>query len=431
LVEGERAMTAVTIKDELEGWSQEVGEQDLWRLAIRNVLRMLPHIQREVPHSQRAAVYMFRSALVGGVITQVSRNDIDLLRNSARLCALLCVEFDSDNSIDLEVSGGFDANHSHITPLDMAGKALDAMTKREGATSAEYAVIVSSGFYPEVALVDAKSQDHWGPLWLENAVPSVIQNTWASLQDLLMAEPEKWAFWLEWYEAILEGRPLPWDLSFAIATQITEADWEKEPRIIHDRILEIREAWEQARRTESVPDLEAEALSRHVRTLLKDPEMTALTAEGAAELLERAMAEYCNASHQNRLPEALSHLEGLPPIFRRIAHLVKAEGKAKTAEAKLRAEIEALNAKVAELEADLKAARAKSVHGLFTQAMITAMCNIYIPAVVGGTGLAVCHFFGVSVSDLTLENLRGFLEEVEKATPAPSDTSAVPPVIDV
>jgi len=172
-------------------------------------------------------------------------------------------------------------------------------------------------------------------------------------------------------------------------------------------------------------------LSRHVRQLLKDPQMTALTAEGAAELLERAVAEYCNASHQNRLPEALSHLEGLPPIFRRIAHLVKAEGRAKTTEAKLRAEIEALNAQVAALEADLKAARAKSVHGLFTQAMITAMGKTFGAAVVGGTGLAVCHFFGVSVSDLTLENLRGWLSEVEKATPAPVDPSESAPVIDV
>lgn len=80
----------------------------------------------------------------------------------------------------------------------------------------------------------------------------------------LLAAPEKWTFWLEWYEAILEGRPLPWELSYAIATELEDSDWEAGPEHVQGRIEEIRARYELRQRiAEFEASLEAAAASRH------------------------------------------------------------------------------------------------------------------------------------------------------------------------
>ncbi|MEM8655424.1 MAG: hypothetical protein AAGF36_11810 [Pseudomonadota bacterium] len=82
--------------------------------------------------------------------------------------------------------------------------------------------------------------------------------------------------------------------------------------------------------------------------------------------------------------------------------------------ATLAEDIEALHTKVARLGADLRDARAKTFHGLFTQSALRAAGTTFP---VGSLNLAVSYFFGESPSDVTLENLRGWLSDVGTAEP--------------
>lgn len=266
-------------------------------------------------------------------------------------------------------------------------------------------------------------------------MPYGLKEGWNRLRAHLSADPETWGFWLEWYEAILDGNPLPWELSFRIATTLTDADWDAGPAHVAGRIEEIRADWEAelARsRPDSVPELEKTKLLEHVKRLLQQPDMTALAADGAADILERAIQDFLKTAPANCLPDELAHLESLPPLFRSISRLVRSSETAAVKERKLIDEIQRLNARVAALEADLKVARSRTVNGLFKASFIKALGTSLGAGVCGSTALATAHFFGWTPADWTLENLRGWLDAVAGATPAPdSPPMSLPPDYEV
>ncbi len=53
-----------------------------------------------------------------------------------------------------------------------------------------------------------------------------------------------WSFWIEWYEAILNGTPLPWELTQRIALEVTEAEWDAGQKVVGARIAAIQVACE-------------------------------------------------------------------------------------------------------------------------------------------------------------------------------------------
>ncbi|MEM7521799.1 MAG: hypothetical protein AAF307_12275, partial [Pseudomonadota bacterium] len=125
----------------------------------------------------------------------------------------------------------------------------------------------------------------------------------------------------------------------------------------------------------------------------------------------------------------LSHLHDLPALFRRISKTVKSEALAHVKEQKLAEEIEALNAKVADLEAKLKAARARTVDGIFAKGALAAAGAAFGVEVMSSISLTFGHFFAEFPTDIALENLRGWLLQLESAEPKPEPPS-LPPAMD-
>jgi hypothetical protein len=80
---------------------------------------------------------------------------------------------------------------------------------------------------------------HFGTsLWPDgepNGVRQRLADLWARLGDA-----EAFAFWRDWYEGYLNGRPLDWDLQLAVAG-IPDADWERGPAHLA-RCIEERRA---------------------------------------------------------------------------------------------------------------------------------------------------------------------------------------------
>lgn len=127
---------------------------------------------------------------------------------------------------------------------------------------------------------DAEHPGDWPALWPGQTLPEGFDHLWPEMRQRLAGAPEKWAFWLEWYEAIQKGQPMPWDLSFAIATGLSEADWEAGPEHVQGRIAEIRARYElQQRIAELEASLEAAGDARHGIGGNNPPE--ALETEGA------------------------------------------------------------------------------------------------------------------------------------------------------
>jgi hypothetical protein len=99
----------------------------------------------------------------------------------------------------------------------------------EAAASYDAAILVDNAA-PELAF----NRRLWGnvgiPPWFEPARESLI-DAWTS-------EPAVWGFWARWYQGMLDGEPLDWDLQRAVAL-IDDAVWTAGPEAVAERIRDI------------------------------------------------------------------------------------------------------------------------------------------------------------------------------------------------
>lgn len=259
------------------------------------------------------------------------------------------------------------------------------------------------------------------PLWHDPKEPDWLSSALAEQDNLLDSGPE-WAFWRDWYQGFLVGEPLDWELQRRVVVKIKEEIWEAGPEAVAEAIERIREDIDGEGpfdRPGSVPEVEKKTLVQYVRKLLENPEFSELSATGAADAIEKVVTDYKREAPSNCLPEELAHLEALPALFRSIARNFKSMASMEEKKADLIAQITNLNDKVARLEAELKAAKEKTLNGRFKIKAIEAFgSTIGCPWFLGVLGLETCHFFGQSPSDITYENLRGYFSDLLNATPA-------------
>jgi len=268
-------------------------------------------------------------------------------------------------------------------------------------------------------------------LWHDLKISDKLEENHKFFVQRLKKDRATWGFWHDWYLAMWEGRFTDWDLAVEVA-KIPDEVWEQGAEAVADAIrgIEARRA-SALPRPENVPELERSTLLKYVEKLLANPDMTALAADGAAQTLRQAISTYLRDAPANALPDELAHLEGLPALFDGIATLAKSGGKSEAKARQMADQIEALNAKIARLEAQLKEARTKTVNGLFTQNMLRAAGTAFGAGAVATLGLSVRHFFGEWPDEFTLENLRGFLIDLQTATPIDGNTASLPPATDV
>ncbi|MBW4707122.1 hypothetical protein KX928_04915 [Roseobacter sp. YSTF-M11] len=83
----------------------------------------------------------------------------------------------------------------------------------------------------------------WVPLWMDQSQPAEMAEYWEKLKAQFDADAADWSFWIEWYERILLGDPMPWDLVHRIAMEVADAEWDAGPATVARRIKEIRLNW--------------------------------------------------------------------------------------------------------------------------------------------------------------------------------------------
>ena len=158
-------------------------------------------------------------------------------------------------------------------------------------------------------------------------MPEGLLKNWARFETFTGSAPEVWAFWLRWYEGMLKGQPLDWDLQEKVAL-IPDEDWEKGPEHIAEKIREIEAEF---RETDPLPEDETRT---HVQVLLQKALVAETTSSGLERLVQMAIDAY-RREISNALPDALGPLEQLPPILDQIALILAGEKPASQKEAEL------------------------------------------------------------------------------------------------
>ncbi|MEM1432410.1 MAG: hypothetical protein AAGG09_23375 [Pseudomonadota bacterium] len=91
------------------------------------------------------------------------------------------------------------------------------------------------------------------PLWLHSVAPEAIVPALEDLQTFWETAPAAWSFWRRWYNGMLRGEPLPWDLQEQVAL-LPDEIWEAGPEAVAGRIAEIEARFEVKRRNEALEE---------------------------------------------------------------------------------------------------------------------------------------------------------------------------------
>lgn len=140
----------------------------------------------------------------------------------------------SDKTHGLAVLAADAADYAVLSFLD------PAQSVRSGAKAAQYSAQIDGGASYDATSRDSKNIENWGPLWERVNQPQIVQQGWNALKAQWAADDADWSFWIEWYEGILNGSPMDWDLIFKIATEITNEEWDAGQVRVAARIREIR-----------------------------------------------------------------------------------------------------------------------------------------------------------------------------------------------
>ncbi len=128
------------------------------------------------------------------------------------------------------------ADSAKYTVYSCAGEQRPAP---KDAADAIYRSTNLSGGVAAIAL-DADKPGAWSPLWHSAGMSADLNDLWRKLKNQLGSGLANWSFWIEWYEAILNGTPLPWELTHRIALQVTDEEWNAGQATVALRIDAIR-----------------------------------------------------------------------------------------------------------------------------------------------------------------------------------------------
>lgn len=310
-------------------------------------------------------------------------------------------------------SAATEAASAAILSAGSAASAIDtatASTKRAIASAA-----ISS---------DANNPLAWPELWPDKNMPEALQQGWSALKAQWAADDADWSFWIEWYEGILNGTPMDWDLIFNITTEISEEDWDAGPAAVAARIGQIRKDFES-------PPLDQDALQSQVQQLAQSPILYADVAQSAGLQVEAAILTFKREALANQLPDGFAAFETLAPSFLSISATLSVPAGTPPDTAALRAEINHLHSVIEQLRSDLREARSRLSDARLTalearqlrtfgEKLQTTLTNIMM---IGTIGVTTAQFFGVPPEKLRYEALKSALQglssEMEDAQPAP------------
>ncbi|MEP0091267.1 MAG: hypothetical protein ABJM02_04620 [Paracoccaceae bacterium] len=238
-----------------------------------------------------------------------------LLRSSLR------VVFSDDERITLR-------RVSRERKMKYSNSSIDYFT--EMANSHDWRTGIPSPFRDEVELEamiwDVEYKTH---IFEQNARYDMMDDwdrKYAQLKQYFLDNAPTWGFWSRWYDGMLTGRPLNWELQRDVVLQIADEDWEKGAGHIAGLIEQIERA--------SIRGPSQKEVETQVQKVLQNALVHETSARGLERLVQMAIDAY-RREISNALPDELEPLEHLPFIFDAIAVILAGQAPATQKEAKL------------------------------------------------------------------------------------------------
>jgi hypothetical protein len=194
------------------------------------------------------------------------------------------------------------------------------------------------------------------PLWLDGSNTTNLHEMWRRFRRTV-SDKSVWAFWRDWYQGFLDGKPLDWEVQRRVAL-IDDAIWEQGPEAVAEEIKRIK--GEFATQRQKKPRFSAFE-PNDLRPLIQNRIVATASLQGLAVQISGAIEQYHTDTGANALPEALSPLQDMPALMNAIAATLgdirQPDDVSPESEQDLREEVGRLNAKVAELEKKLDKAQ--------------------------------------------------------------------------
>ena len=170
-----------------------------------------------------------------------------------------------------------------------------------------------------------------------------------------------WSFWKEWYQGMLSGTPMNWDLQLKVAIEIGDEVWDKGAEAVANEIKRIREDFETS--TNANQDRFPEYEPKSVKHLIENRVVATASLQGLSVQITDATQQYHAETKINALPDAFQPLSEMPALLQAIASTLQAIPKSAevspATEQQLRIENGRLNAKIAELQSEIAALKSK------------------------------------------------------------------------
>ncbi|WP_300018254.1 hypothetical protein [uncultured Roseobacter sp.] len=269
-------MVEIADRESAEAWLLKQSHQTQVWFASRCALRALPGLADWDEATKTGLTYsVLRALLIATAVATCSNNDVVALADAAAL-SHRSVKTAADRAINSQFLQPRSAALATANSVAFAAASADSIARshQSAALSASRACASSAlsgarlsvigqfsrltGLKPAelaaqsekagfiAASRDAANSTRWITLWQPEEQKTALDGSWDSLKKILQADQLDWTFWIEWYEAILAGRPLPWELTQRIALEVERKDWETGQGAVAKRIDEIRKDFEGA-----------------------------------------------------------------------------------------------------------------------------------------------------------------------------------------
>lgn len=117
------------------------------------------------------------------------------------------------------------------------GKNVDSYYAGRGSRSEDPQAIAASA--SDARAIDIDQSDALeAPLWRDLERPSWFSNGWADGSQLMLRNSQIWTHWVTWYEDLIGGNPIDWELQRQVAL-IGDAVWEGSPETVASEIEKI------------------------------------------------------------------------------------------------------------------------------------------------------------------------------------------------
>jgi hypothetical protein len=239
------AVDSIQDLQSLREWLEPRPIQEVYKIAFRSALRVIPLAcdQMESDWALRTgatALPPFRTLLTLGVVCRSPTSDVMAATQSAGRAtqALTADSVPADDSFDAVVAAIAEAAQAHSSsqPRSYLTDAADTATRLVESRGIDVRVQWQQ-IQADAKLIEAHYDLLLAPLWPSQA-PDWFRTADGATRAILLRDPQTWSFWLRWWDGVLSGNQLDWDLQKEVAL-IPDAIWQQGPAAVAAAIRQI------------------------------------------------------------------------------------------------------------------------------------------------------------------------------------------------